>query len=281
MKKIAVINDLSGFGKCSLTAAIPIVSALGVQCCPLVTGVFSNQTGYDSYHVRDLTDDMMPCVEQWKKLGVSFDGILTGFIANSRQGQIICDMIDSFRTEKTRVIVDPVMGDDGSVYKSHDSECIAAVKGLVKKADIITPNITELCILCGADYEAVVCLQEDSLLAKIKELCDGLCASREMTVITTGIRTNCKTVANAVYQSGKMSAVKAPLTGGSFSGTGDIFSSFVAAQCVKGVAVQDAVKQATNFISKVIEETVRKADESYRTADGICFEKYIHTLGDV
>jgi len=94
MKKIAAVNDISGFGKCSLAVSIPIMASLGVQCCPLVTGVFSNQTGYDSFYCRDCTDDMEPCIEEWKKLSASFDGILTGFIANGKQGKIIHKLID-------------------------------------------------------------------------------------------------------------------------------------------------------------------------------------------
>ena len=150
MKKIAAVNDLSGFGKCSLTAALPVVSALGVQCCPLVTGVFSNQTGYDSFYCRDCTDDRVPCIEEWKKLHADFDGILTGFIANGKQGEIIHKLIDVFGNGKTVIAVDPVMADNGKMYDAYTHNTCMKIKELTKEADIITPNLTELCIFAAS-----------------------------------------------------------------------------------------------------------------------------------
>ena len=234
MKKIAVVNDLSGFGKCSLTAAIPVISALGVQCCPLVTGVFSNQTGYDSFYCRDFTNDMKPCLDEWKKLSASFDGILTGFISNSRQGEIISYMIDEFKTENTLVVVDPVMADDGEIYKCYDEKSVRAIINLTKKADIITPNLTELCVLCGREYNEITSLCETALFEEIHKMSRSLCTLPLRTVITTGIHKDGK-IANAVYDKGQFSVIFSPCESGSFSGTGDIFSSFITAQCEKGV----------------------------------------------
>ena len=170
MKKIAAVNDISGFGKCSLAVSIPVMASLGVQCCPLVTGVFSNQTGYDSFYCRDCTDDMVPCIEEWKKLGAEFDGILTGFIANSKQGEIINKLIDTFGKEGTVIAVDPVMADDGEIYKCYDDECVKAIVSLARRADIITPNLTELCLLSGKEYKKTISLKGDELLSAIREM---------------------------------------------------------------------------------------------------------------
>ena len=281
MKKIAAVNDLSGFGKCSLTAAIPVISALGVQCCPLVTGVFSNQTGYDSFYCRDCTDDMEPCIEEWKKLHADFDGILTGFIANGKQGEIIHKLIDAFESEKTVIAVDPVMADDGEVYKCYDEACVKAIISLAKRADIITPNLTELCILSERNYDDVVSLKRDELLSAIKEMSILQNKEKAKIVITSGIHISENEVANAVYDNGSFDVIITPHYGGSFSGTGDILASFVTAQYIKGVPVKKAVKQASEFICKSIEETIKDTDGNYCRMDGVHFEKYLKGLGDL
>lgn len=281
MKKIAAVNDISGFGKCSLTVSIPIMASLGVQCCPLVTGVFSNQTGYDSFYCRDCTDDMEPCIEEWKKLNADFDGILTGFIANGKQGRIIHKLIDTFGKEDTVVAVDPVMADDGEIYKCYDEECVKAIMSLAERADIITPNLTELCLLSGQKYEQVAALTRDELLSRIKEMSVLQNRNKTKIVITSGIHLSENEVANAVYDNGSFDVIITPHYGGSFSGTGDILASFVTAQYIKGVSVKEAVKQASQFICKSIEETICDTEGSYNRADGIHFEKYLSELGDL
>ena len=281
MKKIAAVNDLSGFGKCSLTAAIPVISALGVQCCPLVTGVFSNQTGYDSFYCRDCTDDMEPCIEEWKKLDASFDGILTGFIANGKQGEFILKLIETFRKNGTVVAVDPVMADDGEIYKCYDDECVKAIMSLAETADIITPNLTELCILSGRNYEDIVALSEKELLEAIKEMSALQNKDKAKIVVTSGIHISENEVANTVYDGGSFDVIVTPHYGGSFSGTGDILASFVTAQYIKGVPVKKAVKQASEFICKSIEETIKDTDGNYCRMDGVHFEKYLSELGDL
>ena len=281
MKKIAAVNDLSGFGKCSLTAAIPVMSALGVQCCPLVTGVFSNQTGYDSFYCRDCTDDMGPCIDEWKKLGAQFDGILTGFIANSKQGKIINKLIDVFGTENTVVAVDPVMADDGEIYKCYDEACVKAIINLAERADIITPNLTELCILSGKNYDDVASLEKDKLLSAIKEMSVMQNKEKSKIVVTSGIHISENEVANTVYDNGRFDVIVTPHYGGSFSGTGDILASFVTAQYIKGVPVNEAVRQASQCICKSIEETIKDTKGEYNRADGIHFERYLSELGDL
>lgn len=274
MKKIAVINDLSGFGKCSLTAAVPVISAHGIQCCPLTTGVFSNQTGYESYKSVDFTDYMPGFIEEWQKLGAEFDGILSGFISNSRQGKIISDFIDLFKKDNTLAVVDPVMADNGEIYPCYDDECIREIVNLVKKADIITPNLTELSLICAGDYSSLVSLDEGALLCEIEKMS----ASLNKTVITTGIHISNEEIANAVYQNGDFSIVKSKKLGGSFSGTGDILASFITAECVNGADVRSAVEKAADFIEKSIAETIADTDGIYNPADGIHFEKFLKEI---
>lgn len=273
MKKIAVINDLSGFGKCSLSVAMPIISACGIQCCPLTTGVFSNQTGYDSYKSVDFTEYLPEFIAQWKRLNPKFDAILTGFIPNSKQGNIIIDFIKEFKSTSTLVVVDPVMGDDGSIYHCYDSESLKAVSKLTDIADVITPNLTELCILCNEDYSSLAKAKEQELMDKIY----NMSSSFDKTVITTGIKLD-GFVANTVYSDGNFNIVKSRLLGGGFSGTGDILSSFVTAKLVNGDNAVNAVGDASKFIEKAIEKTLSDNEEGYIPADGIHFEAFIKEI---
>lgn len=264
-KKIAVINDLSGFGRCSLSVAMPIITVQGIECCALPTGIFSNQTGYDSFKSVDLTDYMPGFINEWKKLSPKFDGILSGFITSSAQGKIIEGFIDDFKGNDTIVVVDPVMGDDGKVYPCYDDESINSIKRLVQKADIITPNLTELCLLCDEDFDDV----DFDLIEEMSK------SFGDKSVITTGIKIDKKTIANAVYSKGNFDIVKCDKSGDSFSGTGDIMSSFVISKCVNGESPLKAVQDATAFIEAAISDTVKKP---YNPADGVNFEKFLKNI---
>ena len=139
MKKIAVINDISGFGKCSLAVSLPIISALGIECNPIPTAILSNQTGYDDFYSVDFTENMTPYIDVWKKQNVHFDAILTGYLASEKQVDVILDFIEHFKGENTLVFVDPIMADDGVLYDTYDKKLCEKVKMLTKKADIIAP----------------------------------------------------------------------------------------------------------------------------------------------
>ena len=147
MKKIAVINDLSGLGKCSLTAAIPVISVMGVQACPFPTAVLSNQTGYETYFCEDFTEHMAPYMEEWKKRGFVPDGIYTGFLSDEKQADKILKFIDTFAGEDTLILTDPVMGDDGAVYPIYTEELCSRFRELARRSYVITPNLTEALLL--------------------------------------------------------------------------------------------------------------------------------------
>lgn len=274
MKKIAAINDLSGFGKCSLGVAIPIISSMGIQCCPLTTGVFSNQTGYDSYKSVDFSDYMQGFIDEWKKLDAQFDGILTGFIPNSKQGKIIAQFIDEFKNDNTIVVVDPVMGDNGELYPCYDNESISAIKLLVSKADIITPNLTELCCITNENYTSIASLSPEQMINKIT----AMCKQTGKRVVATGICYEDKII-TAVYDNGSLDIIEAKKLGESFSGTGDILASIITAGTVMGKSLIDSARLASEFIAKSIEQTIIESGDKYNSADGIYFEKYLQTLG--
>ena len=230
-KKIAVINDLSGFGRCSLVAAISAISAMGSSPCPLPTAVLSSQTGYPSYFCDDYTDKMTIFQQEWEKLQAHFDGIYTGFVASETQILHIFEFLDRFQGENTFLLVDPVMGDNGCSYDMFTPRLCDLMKELVLRADYITPNLTELCLLTDTDYSTFTQIDDPSLLSeRIKALAHTLIAHGPHTVIVTGI--HFKDPETGIAQMGNLSITKEqckmqafPYIGGSYSGTGDLFAS--------------------------------------------------------
>lgn len=270
MKKVAVINDISGFGKCSLTVSLPIISALGLECNPIPTAILSNQTGYDDFFCVDFTENMTPYIDMWKKQNVTFDSILTGYLAGEKQVDIILDFIENFG-KNALVFVDPVMADDGVLYDTYDEALCKKVKSLTKKANIITPNLTELCILCGTDYNEAI---RENSLEKIGNMASKLLNGTTHTVIVTGIKAKDE-ITNLIVQKSGTRTVKSTLLGGSFSGTGDIFSSVVCGAVTKGASVFDAVSLAAQFISKSIKSTPTKLQYE---PEGVCFQNHLEML---
>lgn len=277
IKKAAVINDLSGFGKCSLTATIAVLSVMGVQPCPIPTAVLTNQTGYKNHYCIDLTDELCHYKEMWSLNNESFDGIYSGYIADKKQVDIIFDFISTFRKSNTIVLVDPVMGDDGRLYSAFSNETCKKVCSLARSADIITPNLTELCILTDTDFEELNShCESDDFLERISDVAKGAFSHSEQKIVVTGIKkSDC--LYNGVFTKQDCSFVKAECHGGSFSGTGDIFASIVFASVVNGESLVSAVSKAVSFIEKATADT---AKEPYDRNDGINFEKFLYQLHD-
>ena len=154
VKRVAAIHDLSGFGRASLTAIIPILSSMGVQVCPLPTAILSNHTGgFDTFSFVDFTDHMQDYIDHWKELKIDFDCIYSGFLGSERQIEIVSGFIDDFGTKDNMVVIDPVLGDNGNLYSTMDQGLVEGMKHLVTKADIITPNFTEVSLLLGEEYK--------------------------------------------------------------------------------------------------------------------------------
>lgn len=278
MKKVAVINDISGFGRCSLTATIPVISAMGHECCPLPTAVLSNQTGYGNYYCDDFTDKMAHFTEYWKNISPRFDGIFSGFVVNEKQIGFIADFIDLFSDNDTVILVDPVMGDDGKLYSSYNMQMCEKLKNLVKKASVITPNLTELCILADENYEEIRKLSTVEIFERIQRISQNLTSEKLKTVITTGIpitQNGEEYIATAVMCPDGFDTVTSKKIGGSFSGTGDLFASVIVSSLISGLTPLSAVIKATDFISKGIAQTVT---HSHDRNDGIDFQKYLKTL---
>ncbi len=268
-KKIAVINDFSGFGRCSIAVALPIISALKIQCCPLPTSIFSNHTGFPSFFFEDYTSRMVPYMEEWKKLDLQFEGISTGFLGSKEQIQLVIRFFLEFGNEKNLIVVDPVMGDYGKPYPTYTQEMCEEMKKLVAYADILTPNLTEACILTDTPY------QEKWTMKEIQALAQTLSSMGPEKVVITGIVQG-GFIANFCYERGKEASIcRTHKIGTQRSGTGDIFAAIIAADAVNGVPFQVSVKKASRFIKKCIQRSI---ELDLPLTDGVCFEEVLHTL---
>lgn len=268
-KKIAAINDYSGFGRCSIAVELPIISALKVQCCPVPTSILSNHTGFESFFFKDFTDNMQEYINEWKKLDLHFDGICTGFLGSHRQIAIVEGFFESFKTEDNKIIIDPVMGDYGKIYPTYTKETCQEMKKLIKYADIITPNLTEACILTDEEYN-VLCSNQD-LLRIARKLSD----MGPEKIVITGIQRG-QFIANYCYEKGKEGyMIKTMKVGTQRSGTGDIFAAIIAADAVNGVNFHESVRKASSFIKKCI---LKSIELDIPVTDGVCFEEILTTL---
>lgn len=269
-KKLALVNDVTGYGRCSIAVALPIVSALKVQGCILPTAILSVHTGFHDYYLDDYTDHMTPYIESWKKNGLTFDGISTGFLGSARQIDIVLDFLRDFKGPHTLAIVDPVMGDNGQLYPSYTQEMCDEMRRLLAYADVVTPNVTEACELLNLPYRSDRDLSEDDFAAMAKALAD----KGPQGVILTGIH-NGPYIGNFIYDQGKMSWVRAKKVGGDRSGTGDVFTAIVSASVVRGESLEQAVQKASDFICRVMAYT-EELDLPHNA--GLAFEEYLTTL---
>lgn len=269
-RKIAVINDLSGFGRCSLAVSLPVISALKVQCCPFPTAVFSNQTGYDSFYMKDCTEDMLPFMAEWKKLGLEFDGIATGFIETPEQALHIKRFIKEFKKEKTILEVDPVMADDGKTYQNYTPELKEIMKELVREADIITPNLTEACLLTDTPFH-----EAPWKTSELHEIIGKLSEMGPDRIVITGIPQG-EFIANLCKNGdSETQFTRSHRIGHGRSGTGDLFAAILIADAVNGGDFLESTHKATRFMKKCLIESERM---NIPPNDGLCFEKFLTTL---
>ena len=250
-KKIAVINDFSGFGRCSIAVALPVISSMKIQCCPVATSIFSNHTGFPSFYFEDYTDRMQAYIDEWKKLELQFSGISTGFLGSREQIQIVIRFLEEFGTKDNVIVVDPVMGDYGKTYATYTPEMCEEMKRLVSYADILTPNLTEACILTDTSYH-----EERWRMKEIASLAEKLSSMGPEKVVITGIVQG-DFIANFCYERGREGKIRRThKVGTQRSGTGDIFAAIVAADAVNGVEFQESVKKASRFIKRCIEKSI-------------------------
>lgn len=272
-KKIAVINDLSGFGRCSLTVSLPVISHLKLQCCPIPTAILSNHTGYPSYFIDDYTRNLSHFSKQFKQLGLKFDGIATGYLGSKEQVAMICDFVKEFHNPNTILLVDPVMGDHGELYTGYSKDLCEELKKLVALADIITPNITEACLLTNTSYKDTSWKQPELL-----QLAFELSNLGPRKVVISGIDFG-SYVGNFVYEKNDAHAefklLKNQKVGTPRAGTGDLFASILIADAVNQVPLCTSVRKASKFIKNCILESEKL---EIPPMDGVCFEQLLNKL---
>ncbi len=273
-KKIAVVNDFSGFGRCSIAVSLPIISAMGIQCCPIPTAMFSNHTGFESYYRVDFTSHMRRYIGEWAKLDLSFSGIATGFLGSEEQIEIVGDFLQEFADENTCVLIDPVMGDYGKLYHGYSEKLARKMHRLLPYADILTPNLTEACILTKTEYHEDMTMKELRLLCeKLDHLCDS---EKSVRIVISGLNRREGYLENYVYTRGiEPQLVMTPKIGENRSGTGDVFSSIIAGCAVRGMDFVESVWMASEFIGRCLSTTM---EMGLPGTDGIAFEEHLFEL---
>ncbi len=278
LKRVAAIHDISGIGKCSLTAAIPVISAAGIETAVMPTAVLSTHTGnIDGFTYRDLTDDLFPFAAHWKSLGIEFDGIYSGFLGSTEQVDIVCKFIDDFRKENTLVVVDPAMADGGKMYTTFDESFAKEMILLCKKADLIIPNMTEAAFLLGEQYIEPPYSKDyiERIIRKLLELGPSM-------VVLTGVCFQNDEIGCAVIKKGDKEVFfafseKFP---GIYYGTGDLFASALVGAYLNGKSISESAEIALEFTCDAIGRTYKAGTD---TRLGVNFEQglgdYIRKIG--
>ena len=272
-KKILTIQDISCVGQCSLTVALPIISACGIETCVLPSAVLSTHTaGFKGYTFRDLTDDMPAIKDHWVKEGIAFDAIYTGYLGSTKQIDYVSDIFASTAKEGCVKIVDPAMADNGKLYPGFDGEFVEAMKGLCAKADYVVPNITEACFLTGCEYKESYDREYiDEILRKLTEIgCKN--------VIFTGISYAEGKTGIVVFENGKYSYYEHERIAGGCHGTGDVYASAFVGAYVRGKSAYEAARIAADYTLECIKATQALDNHWYGAAFELAVPKLIELL---
>ncbi len=271
-KRIAAIHDISGIGKCSLTVALPICSAAGLETAVIPTAVLSNHTGFcfDDYTFCDLTNQILPIAEQWKKNNFHFDAFYTGYLGSIKQTDLVNKAIELLKDDDTVVITDPAMADNGKLYSGIPEDFPKAMLKLCENADIIIPNITEACMLLGVEYRPAPYTEDF-----IEVLLMGLYSKCNAKVVLTGVTFDERKVGAAAYDGEEITYTFSDKVDSFFHGTGDVFASCFVAAFMNDRSLKAATQLAVNFTYACIKETL---NDEHRREYGVCFEKQLPTL---
>lgn len=264
------IHDLSGVGKCSLTIALPVLSACGVEAAAMPTAILSTHTGgFTGFTYRDLTEDMLPMAEHWEGLGVEFSALYSGFLGSAQQTDIVEDIFRRFR-QNALVVVDPVLGDGGKLYQTITPQLAAGMKKLCASADLVVPNLTEAAYLLGRDYQDGQLGREQAA-----EILEGLCAMGPKKAVLTGVRCGGELGAACLEVGGQPEFCLMEELPGSYHGTGDLFASVLVGGLLNGMSLGEASALAVRYTHKTIVST-RKYSVDYRY--GPMFEMHLPEL---
>lgn len=271
MKRIVSIQDISCLGKCSLTVALPILSAMGVECSILPTAVLSTHTMFSNFTCKDLTDQIGPIARHWQAEKIHFDAIYTGYLASAEQIGDVCDFFDAFRTEDNLIVVDPVMADNGKLYPAFGPEFPAEMAKVCAKADLIVPNLTEASFLTGLPYRT----EQDE--GYIREMLQALAQLGPRYAALTGVSFE-KGRLGVMYYDRKEGTYGSYFTEhlpASFHGTGDVFASTCVGGLMRGLPLGEALALAADYTVECIRQTLEAPDAKWY---GVEFESAIPYL---
>lgn len=263
MKRVLSIQDLSCLGKCSLTVALPVLSAMGCAATPLPTTLLSTHTAFPDPYRRSLTEDLLPICRHWQSIGVSFDAVSVGYLANPAQAQAVEAVLDLF---DSLCIIDPVMGDHGRLYRSITAAHVQSMQQLCRRGDVLLPNVTEAALLTAVPYRQTT--QE----AYYQQLLTGMEQFGVQTVIITGVSLQEDTVGCFGADSHGTFSYQAPRIPRQCHGTGDLFAAVVTGAMVRGQSPRQAAQLAAKFVAQVVENTPEE------TPFGISFEEKLPWL---
>ncbi len=271
-KRALAIHDISGFGKCSLTVALPILSAAGVECSCMPTAVLSTHTGgFSGYTYRDLTEDILPMARHWENLGVSFDALYTGYLGSAEQIDLVLEVFERLGQENCLRLVDPVMADFGRLYAGFSPDFPAQMKRLCAKADVIIPNITEATLMLGKPYREGPFERSyvEELLAELAEL------GPRQVVLTGMFFDDGEQLGSAAWENGEVSYAFAPRIEGQYHGSGDVWGSALLAALMNGRNLNDACRIACEYTSESVALTrASQTDDRF----GLRFETALPSL---
>lgn len=275
-RRVAAIHDISGIGKCSLTAALPVISAAGIEAAALPTAVLSTHTGdIEGYTYRDLTTDLPAVAAHWKALGIEFDGIYSGFLGSTEQVEMVCDFIDTFGGGDCVILVDPAMADSGRMYTTFDDDFAEEMAKLCGKADIIVPNLTEAAFLLGEEY-----VEPPYTKDYIENLLKRLSTLGPQKIVLTGVSFSDDEIGCAVFDRGEVHYGFSEKYDGIYYGTGDLFASALIGAYMRGKDIFESADIALDFTCAAIGRTYKAKTD---TRFGVNFEQglgdYIKKLG--
>ncbi len=270
-KRVMAIHDLSGLGRSSLMAVTPVLSVMGVQVCPVPTAVLSSQTsGFTDYTFVDLTDSMPAYLHHWQQLQMDFDCIYSGFLGSAEQIAIMEDILDGFVSEDTLVVIDPVLGDDGALYDTMGSDMVERMRHLIRRAHIITPNVTEVKLLLGLPLDLPL------LAEQLEPLAAQLAQMGPQTVVITGVHQQdggrCVCCYQREQQYQQIPYRELPV---SYPGTGDIFAAVLIGGLMQGRALNESIALAADFICHTVADAITAAEP---VRDGVQLEKNLYRL---
>ncbi len=270
LKRVMTINDISGFGKCSLTVAIPILSAASLEVCPVPTAILSTHTGgFTGYTYRDLTQDLESYTDHWKSLSLNFSALYSGFLGSAKQVEIVSNIIDKFKTDKCVIMVDPCMADNGSMYPVFNKDMCLDMAKLVKKSDLVVPNLTEAAFLIGEEYKQPPYTQE-----YINHIMQRLLDLGAKNIVLTGVAFDNTQLGAACYDNkkDKIDYSFSEKIDGLYHGTGDVFASLLLASLLNDKDLEQSTKFAVDLTYKSIKLTYKLKTPS---REGVVFEKII------